>query len=123
MTKQEFIDKWGKSSAYGYGSATFDFSELLRKDLDELLFPSLPTDEEIEKEFPRHYNDKFHRKSTINSFNLLRQEGAKWLRDTYHPKVDWEKVREEFGRWIQHEGKTASWDNILHWFINYFKLN
>ncbi len=43
--------------------------------------PVVPTDDEIEKEFPCFHDGMFHRKNTPNELNICKQEGATWLRD------------------------------------------
>ena len=54
---------------------------------DKLCFPSLPTDEEIEKNILYE--------NPISAYQMAKNDGfmcgAKWLRDTYYPQVDLEK--------------------------------
>jgi len=38
------------------------------------------SDEEIEKQFPRFYKGKFHRKDTPNVLNICEIDGAQWYR-------------------------------------------
>jgi hypothetical protein len=65
---------------------------------EKLNSPSLPTDEEIVdeayengKSFPDKLKYNF---DDDQAWAFI--TGAKWLRNTYHPKVDWEKFEYEF---------------------------
>jgi hypothetical protein len=91
----ELIDKyWSFDNTQCHTHTWHDKQDCIEAIEKLLSSPSLPSDEEIEKEAA-----KYAYKNTVGSPDNFTEgyaqsdfrEGAKWLRDTYHPQVDWEK--------------------------------
>jgi hypothetical protein len=76
------------------GTISADHAEAL---IMKLLSPSLPTDEEIREKVVLLLIEHIKLpEETLEKLIVTFEEYTDWFRDTYHPKVDWEKFEYEF---------------------------